>query len=73
MVIEDEEDDQDELLDSYNGFLWVHIKSNKRRKKALESLEEKEKEFNLLKATLEKKKSFVSSDHSDFTKKCEMI
>lgn len=67
--LEDNEDGQDELLDSYNKLLMEHIKFEKSRKKALEILEERDQELIMLKAILEEKNSIVNHDKSDLTKK----
>lgn len=51
-------DDKDDLLDSYNALLLEHIKFERQKKRALESLKENERKICALKKYMEEKKSF---------------
>lgn len=57
VTIDDNEDEQDKLLDSYNALLLKHIKYKKDDRKAIQSLDEKEHEISSLKKTLEERMS----------------
>lgn len=72
-IITNDADQQDGLLDTYNELLRYNIKTEKAKKKALESLEEKEHELSEFKETFEEKKSLINSYQSDIANKCGTI
>lgn len=61
------------MLDSYNALLLKHIKSKKAKKKASESLNEKECEIYVLKKSSEEKRSSINCQQLDLNKRNNVI
>lgn len=65
--------EQEEVLETYNKLLRKKIKYEKACKKALDSLDKKDKELSALKVSLKKNKSFINQHQNDLSMKCEII